>query len=149
VFDFRNNQLTDKFVDGIKDVVEKSPVRRFDLRRNAGISADEPRGPKFMIGDEESGQRYAPGREAELEEENQTLKKDLTELTGEREFAELSTDLYAIRERVGELIQHINALNALRARKEADRITHIEDGPQTLSTPTPRKTLKHEKVSID
>jgi hypothetical protein len=142
VFDFRNNQLTDEFVEGIKEIVEDSPVRQFDLRGNPAISADSPPGPKFLVGEEEGPQLYTPEREAQLEDENQRLRKDLKELTQGKDVAILRPDLYAIGDRAAELVRHIEALDTLCTMMEADGVRRIEDRNRTPSTQSPRKSSK-------
>jgi hypothetical protein len=148
VIDFRRNLFTDQFIEGVVDVVAHSVMRRIDLRENPEILGARPKSAKFMLTD--LPVRPTPEeRLAGLEEENKRLKDEISEMTGGRTVVALQSSLYAIGDRTPELVHHLDVLELLREKMEAEDEKLRLSPPPPRRRQSPRRWLKHKRVVVD
>lgn len=149
--DLRDNHLTPAFLERIEDDLDASPMLRLDVRGNPEITETDVHSPKAFAGQTEPRKIYgsltktAQSREVQLEAENQRLKGILAQLTNGADVAVLRANLYAVGERAQELARHIDDLDILCSRMEAElakRPPPMAELQTKAKTPKPKRRMR-------
>ena len=149
--DLRDNHLTPAFLERVEEVLDASPMLRLDVRGNPEITETDVHSPKAFAGKTEPRKIYgslaktAQSREVQLEAENLRLKGILAQLTNGSDVAVLRTNLYAVGERAQELARHIDDLDSLCSRMEAElakRPPPLAELQQKAKTPKPKRRMR-------
>ena len=120
--DLRGNKFTRDFVDDIKEIVDNSPVYRFDIRDNVGIPSDIKLSTKFEIGSSpKRGRKAIMNSEDKLRRENEKLKGRINRLLGRKNIAAVNDYVFIIGRRAPELADHIFSLDRLCTKLEQEQ----------------------------
>ena len=115
--DLRGNALTPYFVEDVRNLVDRSPVYRFDLRDNAEITRAMKRiSPKFIVG--VTPKRGKVSDDERLKLENERLKGKVGRIIGRKNVAAVNDKVFIVGHRAPELADHIFALDRLCTKLE-------------------------------
>ena len=115
--DLRGNALTPYFVEDVRNLVDRSPVYRFDLRDNAEIARAMKRiSPKFIVG--VTPKRRKVNDDERLKLENERLKGKVGRIIGRKNVAAVNDNVFIVGHRAPELADHIFALDRLCTKLE-------------------------------
>ena len=118
-FDLRGNRFTGFFIESVRNIVDRSPIYRLDLRDNAGIPALTKAPPKFEVGETpKTGGRI--NSEENMRVENERLKVRLNKLLGKKNVAAVTDSVFIVGNRAPELADHIFSLDRLYTRLQRE-----------------------------